>query len=64
MSNRVKNYFRVLEVISSLNIDFNVTFRVGRKAKIADIEAVNISLTRKQKICFVVNDIYKGTFKL
>lgn len=33
MSNIVKNYYRVLEVISSLNIDFNDSFRVERKKK-------------------------------
>jgi len=36
MSNIVKNYLRVLEVISSLNIEFNVTLRAGRKLKMSD----------------------------
>ena len=45
MSNIVKNYFRVLEVISSLNVDFNDSFRVGRKPKMTDIEVVALSLT-------------------
>jgi hypothetical protein len=43
--NITKNYFRVLEVLSSLNIDFNNTFRAGRKEKMTDIELVASSLT-------------------
>ncbi|WP_310557035.1 hypothetical protein [Flavobacterium sp.] len=45
MANITKNYFKVLEVLSSLDVDFNHTFRAGRKAKMSDIEAVALSLT-------------------
>jgi hypothetical protein len=41
----VKKYCRVLEVISSLKMDFNDIFRVGRRSKISDIEVVALSLT-------------------
>ena len=37
MSNRVKNYFRVLEAISSLNCDLEYKYRAGRKDKISDL---------------------------
>ena len=37
MANITKNYFRVLEVLSSLNIDFNEDFRAGTKVKMTDI---------------------------
>ena len=45
MSNIVKNYFRVLEVISSLNIALNTKIRAGRKLKMFDLEVVALSLT-------------------
>lgn len=45
MSNIVKNYLRVLEVLSSLNIDSSFTNRVGRKCKMSDIEIVALSMT-------------------
>ena len=45
MTNIVKNYFRVLEVISSLNCDLVYKSGVGRKVKMTDIEVVALSLT-------------------
>ena len=45
MSNIVKNYFRVLEVISSLNCDLECKNRAGRKDKMSDLEVVALSLT-------------------
>ena len=45
MSNIVKNYFRVLEVISSLNCDLECKYRAGRKDKMSDLEVVALSLT-------------------
>lgn len=45
MSNIVKNYLRVLEVLSSLNIDSSFTNRAGRKCKMSDIEIVALSIT-------------------
>jgi len=45
MSNIRNNYLRVLEVISSLNIEINSEIRAGRKCKMTDIEVVALSLT-------------------
>ncbi len=59
MSNITKNYFRVLEVLSSLKVDFNDTFRVGRKAKMTDIEVVALSLTAEYMSIDSENDLFK-----
>ncbi len=45
MSNIVKNYFRVLEVITSFNIVLNTEIRAGRRLKMSDLEIVALSLT-------------------
>ena len=45
MSNILKNYFRVLEVISSLNCDLECKYRAGRKDKMSDLEVIALSLT-------------------
>jgi len=45
MSNIVKNYLRVLEVLSSLNVGSSFTNRAGRKCKMSDIEIVALSMT-------------------
>ncbi|PKB15276.1 DDE family transposase [Flavobacterium sp. 5] len=45
MSNIVKNYLRVLEVISSLNCELEFKSDVGRKQKMTDLEIVALSLT-------------------
>ena len=45
MSNIAKNYFRVLDVISSLNCDSIKKSGVGRKNKMSDLEIVALSLT-------------------
>jgi hypothetical protein len=45
MSNIVKNYLRVLEVISSLNCELEYKSGVGGKVKMSDIEVVALSLT-------------------
>ena len=45
MSNIVKNYLRVLEVINSLNCEPMYSSRVGRKSKMSDLEVVALSLT-------------------
>ena len=37
MSNIVKNYFRVLEVISSFNCELEYKSDVGRKQKMSDL---------------------------
>jgi hypothetical protein len=59
MTNIVKNYFRVLEVLSSLNIDFNDPLRAGRKAKMSDIEVVALSLTAEYMSIDSENDLFK-----
>ncbi len=41
----VKNYFRILEVITSFNIVLNTGIRAGRRFKISDLEIVAFSLT-------------------
>ena len=45
MSNIVKNYLRVLEVISSLNCKIEYKTGVGRSQKMSDLEVVALSLT-------------------
>jgi hypothetical protein len=45
MSNIIKNYYRVLEVISSLNCESEFKSGIGRKEKMSDIEVVALSLT-------------------
>jgi hypothetical protein len=45
MSNIVKNYSRISEVIRSLNIDDYTTRNVGRPKKMSDLEVISLSLT-------------------
>ena len=45
MTNIVKYYFRVLEVISSLNCELKYISGVGRIHKMFDLEVVALSLT-------------------
>ena len=45
MSNIVKNYLRVLEVIRSLNCELEFKSIVGRKPKMSDLEVIALSLT-------------------
>ena len=59
MSNIVKNYFRVLEVISSLNYDSVFKSRAGRRSKMSDLEVVALSLTAE----FMSIDSKKSLFK-
>lgn len=59
MANITKNYYRVLEVLSSLNINFIKTFRAGRKAKMTDIEVVALSLTADYMSIDSENDLFK-----
>jgi len=47
MTNIVKNYFKILEVISSLNIALNTEIRAGRRLKMSDLEVIALSLTSK-----------------
>jgi len=45
MTNIVKNYFKILEVISSLNIVLNTEVRARIKLKMSDLEVIALSLT-------------------
>lgn len=45
MSNITKNYFRILEVLTSLNMVPSSGKRAGRKFKMSDLEVVALSLT-------------------
>jgi len=60
MSNIVKNYFRVLEIISSLNCELGYHSFVGRKQKMSDLEVVALSLTAE----FMSIDSENALFKL
>ena len=60
MSNIIKNYFRVLEVISFLNCKPVSRSDVGRKEKMSDLEIVALSLTAE----FLSIDSDNSLFKL
>lgn len=49
MSNITKNYFRVLEVLTSLNIVPPPEKRAGRRFKMSDLEVVALSLTAEYR---------------
>lgn len=59
MTNIVKNYFRVLEVISSLNIELDFKSGIGRKPKMSDIEVVPLSLTAEFMSIDSENSLFK-----
>ena len=59
MSNIVKNYLRVLEVISSLNCEMEYKSGVGAKVKMSDIELVALSLTSEYMSIDSENDLFK-----
>jgi hypothetical protein len=59
MSNIVKNYFRVLEVISSLNCESEFKSAVGRKGKMSDLEVVALSLTAEFMSIDSENSLFK-----
>lgn len=59
MSNIRNNYLKVLEVISSLKIDFYSPIHVGRKPKMADIEVVSLSLTAEFMSIDSENDLFR-----
>jgi len=60
MSNIAKNYYRVLEIISSLNCELEYHSLVGRKQKMSDLEVVALSLTAE----FMSIDSENSLFKL
>ncbi len=59
MSYIVKNYLRVLEVISSLNCELEYKSGVGAKVKMYDIEVVALSLTSEYMSKDSENDLFK-----
>ena len=59
MSNIVENYFRVLEVISSLNCKLEYKSDVGRKQKMSDLEVVALSLTAEFMLIDSENSLFK-----
>ena len=59
MSNIVKNYFRVLEVISSLNCELEYKSDVGRRQKMSDLEIVALSLTAEFMSIDSENSLFK-----
>jgi hypothetical protein len=59
MLNIVKNYFRVLEVISSLNFKLDNKSYVGRKQKMSDLEVVALSLTTEFMSIDSKNSLFK-----
>ena len=59
MTNIVKNYLRVLEVISSLNCELEYKSDVGRKQKMTDLEVVALSLTAEFMSIDSENSLFK-----
>ena len=59
MTNIVKNYLRVLEVISSLNCESEFKSGVGRKEKMSDLEIVALSLTAEFMSIDSENSLFK-----
>jgi Transposase DDE domain len=59
MTNIVKNYLRVLEVLSSLNCDGVYKSSVGRKEKMSDLEVVALSLTAEFMSIDSENSLFK-----
>ena len=59
MTNIVKNYFRVLEVISSLNFELDFKSGIVRKQKMSDIEVVALSLTAEFMSIDSENSLFK-----
>ena len=59
MTSIVKNYLRVLEVISSLNCESEFKSGVGRKEKMSDLEIVALSLTAEFMSIDSENSVFK-----
>ncbi|WP_312208219.1 IS982 family transposase [Empedobacter sp.] len=59
MSKIVKNYFRVLEVVSSLGCELKYKSGVGRKEKMTDLEVVALSLTAEFMSIDSENSLFK-----
>ena len=59
MFNIIKNYLRVLEVISSLNCELEFKSGVGRNQKMSDLEVVAMSLTAEFMSIDGENSLFK-----
>ena len=59
MSNIVKNYLRVLEVIRFLNCELEFKSDVGRKQKMSDLEVIALSLTAEFMSIDSENTLFK-----
>ena len=59
MTNIVKNYLRVLEVLSSLNFELEFKSGIGRKQKMSDLEVVALSLTAEFMSIDSENSLFK-----
>lgn len=59
MTNIIKNYLRVLEVINSLNLDLEHQLGAGRKPKMTDIEVIALSLTAEYMSIDSENYLFK-----
>ena len=59
MTKIVKNYFRVLEVIKTLNCELSSKSAIGRKAKISDLEIIALSLTAEFMSIDSENSLFK-----
>ena len=64
MSNIVKNYFKILEVISSLNRVSELKKAAGRKSKMSDLEVVALSLTAEFMSIDSENSLFKQISQL
>ena len=58
--NIVKNYLRVLEVISSLNLKIEYKTGVGRSQKMSDLDVVALSLTAEFMSIDSENSLFKS----
>lgn len=59
MTNIVKNYLRILEIISSLSYELEFKSGVGRKAKMSDLKVVTFILTAKFMSICSENSLFK-----
>lgn len=59
LSKIIKNYLRVLEVISSLNCELEFKSDVGRKQKMSDLEVIALSLTAEFMSIDSENSLFK-----
>ncbi|MVX35693.1 IS982 family transposase [Myroides sp. LoEW2-1] len=59
MSNIRNNYLKILDVINSLQLDFNACIVAGRKPKMTDIEVIALSLTAEYMSIDSENSLFK-----